>query len=273
MKIRLLSDLHLEGGVHKELFASKGEDVLVLAGDIHVGAYNVTWMLEEFAKNAKQVVYVSGNHEYYKNHMETVNYQIQNWCKGTNVHFLNPGSVTLSRSMLEDTEDSEHEYNGQYSCNGLGSDKVTFIGGTLWSNFADDHISKMTVPRMINDFRLITHGTECTLFTAAKCSDLYEEHASFIKEAYAKVEGKKVIVSHFLPDRVCIDKQYQGPDLINNYFANNLGEWVADLKDVPYWLFGHTHENVDLMIGDTNMIANPYGYGKNREYKEKLIEV
>ena len=38
MKIRLLSDIHQEFYEDKLLYGNLGEDVLVLAGDIHVGA-------------------------------------------------------------------------------------------------------------------------------------------------------------------------------------------------------------------------------------------
>jgi hypothetical protein len=169
---------------------------------------------------------------------------------------------------MQDTRD-----HSKYVCDGLGSDKVTFIGAPLFTNFADDHISKITVPRMITDFSRSRQYANGPLVTSDFYCKKYEEHAAFLKEAYAKIEGTKIIVTHFLPDRACIDKQYQGTDLINNYFANNLGNWIADLKDVPYWLFGHTHSLVDLMIGDTRMVANPYGYGLNRNYKECIIEV
>lgn len=247
MKLRLLSDLHLEGGLHKELYDSKDADVLVIAGDLHCGPDACWDQLKQFAENVENVVYVPGNHEYYRYHIEDFDEKIRDWSKYTNIHFLNPGDVTVKG--------------------------VHFIGAALWTNFAEDHISKITVPRMINDFKLISHGYLSDRFTADKCCELYDKHIKYIKQAYDVYKGTKVIVTHFLPDRACISPQFRGENLINNYFANNLGEWISDLKDVPYWLFGHTHDNVDLMIGDTRVIANPYGYGTNHRYTERFIEV
>lgn len=60
---------------------------------------------------------------------------------------------------------------------------------------------------------------------------------------------------------------------LNSYFANNLGERICRLDNVPYWLFGHTHDNVDEVIGDTRLIANPYGYNENSNYTARVIEV
>lgn len=247
MKIRLLSDLHAEGGFDRELLKTHGEDVTVIAGDLHTGADNVWSMLKQFADHQPNIVFVSGNHEYYHNNVRDFDSTLTEWSKGTGIHFLNPGSVKIGN--------------------------VTFIGGTLFTNFSDDHISKVTVPRMINDFRLAREYSGGPFVNADFYSKKYEEHSAFFKEAYNKIESTKVFISHFLPDRVCIDKQYQGPDLTNNYFSNNLGDWISELKEVPYFLFGHTHSNVDLMIGGVNMRANPYGYGKNNNYMECIIEV
>ncbi len=63
MKIQILSDLHLE--FENFNFYNTDADVVVLAGDVHLGMNGVLW-----AKKAIQnqpVIYVLGNHEYYRN--------------------------------------------------------------------------------------------------------------------------------------------------------------------------------------------------------------
>ena len=241
MKLRLLSDVHYEFFKDSRILKPLGEDVLVIAGDLDVGHIRVLSALREFAKEVKHVVYVPGNHEYYRQHISEFDDFIQRMTAGTNIHFLNPGHVTL--------------------------EGVTFIGAALWSEFGNDHIAKFACGRAISDFVTIRN------FDTDKCAELYSKHSKYIKEAYEKLPGKKVIVTHFLPDTACISEQYRGPDVINKYFANELGNWIADLKDVPYWLFGHTHDNIDVTIGDTQCIANPYGYNYNGKYKEKLIDL
>jgi predicted phosphodiesterase len=61
MKIRLLSDLHLE---FQDWVPPKSDaDVIVLAGDIHPGVRGVEWARRSFPMSP--VVYVPGNHEFY----------------------------------------------------------------------------------------------------------------------------------------------------------------------------------------------------------------
>lgn len=239
MKLRLISDLHFEFYEDKELYKNKGEDVLIIAGDLAVGKHTCWSALKQFADHTEHVIFVPGNHECYRQDMGDFDYTLKDWSKGTNIHFLNPSSIKVG--------------------------DVTFIGATLWTNFANNAFSKIACARSINDFRVINN------FSVDKCSALYTEHEKFIKEAY-NLPGKKVIVTHFLPDRACIAPEYRGESAINDYFANNLGNWIQDLKDTPYWLFGHTHTPMDIMIGDTRVIANPYGYNRNHNYKEIILE-
>jgi predicted phosphodiesterase len=61
MRIRVLSDLHLE---FREWNPPKADaDVVVLAGDIHVGVKGIEWARRSFP--AIPIVYVPGNHEFY----------------------------------------------------------------------------------------------------------------------------------------------------------------------------------------------------------------
>jgi predicted phosphodiesterase len=240
MKIRLLSDIHQEFYEDKELYKSQGEDVLVLAGDINVG-HERTWSaLKQFYENQTNIVYVPGNHEYYRHSINTFDDYISRFTRDTNIKFLNPGSVTIAG--------------------------VTFIGATLWTDFRSDTIAKAICSRNIRDFSVISG------FSTNKCVQLNTEHIKYIRDAYSKFNGKKVIVTHFLPAIECIAPEFQGPDLLNYYFANDYGDWIADLKDTT-WLFGHTHSLVDKFLGDTRVVANPYGYNYNSNYKECIIEV
>jgi predicted phosphodiesterase len=240
MKIRLLSDVHHEFFEDLRLYANKGEDVLVVAGDLDVG-YSKCWSaLKYFADHTQHVVYVPGNHEYYRQNMVEFDRKMEIFCLGTNIHFLNPGRITI--------------------------DSVTFIGAALWTNFGGNAFNQAICTQRINDFRAIPG------FNGDICTQLYNKHAAYIKDQYEAVEGKKVIVTHFLPDHACVAPQYRGPDIINHYFANDLGEWISELTNTT-WLFGHTHSLVDITIGDTRVIANPYGYNRNEHYVEKIITV
>ena len=241
MKIQLISDVHFEFFEDPKLFNNDhNADVLIIAGDLAVGFDAVWSALKRFGDIYPQVIYTSGNHEYYKQDMYQFNQYLNRFSKGTNIIYLNPGMIKIK--------------------------DVTFIGATLWTNFRKDRIAKMACARNISDFRLIRG------FDTDACDLLHTEHAKYIFDAYAAVEGKKVIVTHFLPAVECIAPEFRGTDLLNYYFANDYGDQIAGMKDTT-WLFGHTHSVMDFMLGDTRMIANPYGYNRNPNYKEMIIQL
>ena len=233
MKIRLLSDLHTEFRLPYKTHAMseyRGEDVLVLAGDIASGSTNTMDVIKHFLDcGFPKVIYVPGNHEYYGTDFDDFNAKMEDRCFITpNTYFLNADNVVL--------------------------DGVLFIGATLWTNFADNPFSQSAAKRGINDFRVIKG------FDVNRCARTYYQHLDYIKDQYEqRGDSKVVVVTHFLPARECIAPRFRGADLINDYFANNLGEYIATMSDTT-WLFGHTHDATDIVLGDTRVVANPHGY-------------
>ena len=233
MKIRLLSDLHTEFRLPyktAEFAEYRGEDVLVLAGDIASGSTNTMSVIKFFKDQGfPNIVYVAGNHEYYGGNFIQFNEKMAEKCSMIEgVHFLNPNSVVI--------------------------DGVLFTGGTLWTNFAENPFSQSAAKRGINDFKVIKG------FDVNECAKTYYKHLDFIKQSYENRDNRKVVVvTHFLPARECIAPRFRGPDLINDYFANNLGDYIANMSNTT-WLFGHTHDATDIVLGDTRVIANPHGY-------------
>jgi hypothetical protein len=204
--------------------------VLVLAGDIASGSTNTMDVIKFFLDQGfPEIVYVPGNHEYYGTSFDDFNDKMQNKCSAyDNVHFLNPSHVEI--------------------------DNVLFVGGTLWTNFAANAFSQAVAKRNISDFRLIRD------FDVNRCAKTYYQHFNYIKDQYEHRAGcKVVVVTHFLPARECIAPRFRGPDLLNDYFANDLGDYIANMSDST-WLFGHTHDATDITLGDTRVVANPHGY-------------
>ena len=151
------------------------------------------------------------------------------FCERTrNAHFLRPGQVEI--------------------------DGVLFTGGTLWTNFMDNPISQGVCGRMINDFRQIKN------FRTRDAYDIYYKHLEHIKHSYENRGNRKVVVvTHFLPARECVAPRWRSGDLLNDYFANDLGSMIAEMQNTT-WLFGHTHDAMDFQLGNTRMVCNPHGY-------------
>jgi hypothetical protein len=63
-KLLVLSDLHLDLANHDPPDVT-GVDMLVATGDISPGGSGLNWLLDNFSPYLP-IVYVPGNHEYYK---------------------------------------------------------------------------------------------------------------------------------------------------------------------------------------------------------------
>lgn len=253
MKIKLLSDLHLEGRTryrykHNDWAEYDGEDVLILAGDIAVGVDKVFEAIDYFlAQGFPEIVYVAGNHESYRTLQPSLFIEELRKAFEHNpyVHILNADSVV----QIQD---------------------VSFFGGTLWTNFQNDPVAELAASTGINDFRVIP------LWNTELCAKEHKRQIDYILNRYEETKGKKVIVTHFLPAMECVDPRYLSGTvemLLNKYFASNYGGIISEMSDTT-WVFGHTHTPVDFMLGDTRMIANPLGYsGERVPYVEKVFEV
>jgi Icc-related predicted phosphoesterase len=250
MKIALYSDLHTEFWSKDKSFdpwlrLGRQDNpeyckIVVLAGDIASGRRNVKKVLEKFATIYEHVIYVPGNHEYYGSDYNTFNYFPE---VAENIHILNPGTIKIN--------------------------DVTFIGASLWTNFGNDPWAAMAAKDNITDFRLIKN------FYPYTCERVYETESAYIKKMYDSNSGKKVIITHFLPAQECISERFRGPNLLNKYFANDMGNWISNLENTT-WMHGHTHDSIDITIGETRILCNPYGYWPkdiNPNHNDLVVEV
>lgn len=238
MKIQLLSDLHIEGFANKHIYTNtSGADVLVLAGDINVGADKVYADLCKFAENFAHIVYVPGNHEWYHNSIDEFDDRL--------LTLLMDGPRNIDY-LMDDAETI---------------DGVTFIGTPLWTNFRGSCRAANEIGDRISDFRW---------YKPSECKRRAEQAQGYLTAAYETIPGKKVIVTHWIPAVEGISPRWAWEVELNKYFANDMGEWIKTLKDVPFWFFGHTHDSVDILLGDTRIIANPAGYrGRDGYYENR----
>ena len=240
LRCKLISDIHVEFGFDYTLIKNRGEDVLVLAGDVGVGTKMTAPVLQYFSEVFPHVVYVFGNHEFYNNDFQLVKGAIKTKLRNhPNVHILDREAV-----MIEG---------------------IKFIGATLWSSFNNRDIFLMQeLTRYISDFHVIQNGDK--RFMPVDAADQHDLDWGYIQAEVAATEGKCVVVTHFLPSWQCIAPEYRGETRINHYFATELGNTIVDMKNVPLWMFGHTHTPTDNTIGDTRCVCNPYGY-HNKEIR------
>ena len=85
-----------------------------------------------------------------------------------------------------------------------------------------------------------------------------------------------VVVTHHLPTRAVVAPEHKS-SLLNSAFATELGNFIADSR-IDAWIFGHSHANIDAIIGNTRIVCNQLGYVYYRENLDgfdggKFIEV
>ncbi|SMC29379.1 Predicted phosphoesterase [Andreprevotia lacus DSM 23236] len=238
MNLLILSDLHLEFSPLQ--IDVQRADVIILAGDIHVGTQAIPWIDEQFP--GLPVIYVLGNHEFYRGEYYGVLQALREAASSRpNLHLLERQSVRI--------------------------DDVTFFGTTLWTDFAlngDDPSSRAQahrdVGRGLSDFGGLISIEEQwpqRLFTTQDSERLHIEARTWLAHELAQEsETKKVVITHHLPSALSVASRFQG-DWLSPGFASRLDDLVgqADL-----WIHGHTHDSFDYQIGDCRVLCNPRGY-------------
>ena len=251
MKIKLLSDLHLEGAAFK--YEYSGEDVLVLAGDIHT-KYRHEQFLDQIPETLP-VLFVAGNHEYYGSEFNLVNDFLKVIeVDYPNFHFLNNTGITIG--------------------------DVEFFGGTMFTDFSLDGLTErwfalQAAKEGIADFHWIDKTVD-GMVRRWSTSDHCNEHELFVYELAAWIratEGRKrVVISHFQPHTACVGERFRG-SVLNPYFTVDMTAWMGW---PGLWLHGHGHESRDFYEGDTRVVCNPRGYGlenKNGFDPNLLLEI
>jgi len=236
MKFFYCSDLHLEYESTtniKLIFSNEHkQDFLLLAGDI-CQLSNETLkdiyidFLSYCSKLFKEVIIITGNHEYYGSVIEETNLWIQNVIQKSfdNVHFLNQTGFNISPD-------------------------VRIIGATLWSSVRQKSIS-------IADYSQIKG------FTVDTGNQLHDENKNFILNEIKESQEKKqklIVMTHHLPSFDLIAEEYKHYRTINEYFATNLSP--DEFFEYPkYWIFGHSHViSKKTQINKTIFCTNTFGY-------------
>ena len=54
---------------------------------------------------------------------------------------------------------------------------------------------------------------------------------------------------------------------LNGVFTVELGDYIAN-SPIEYWIYGHSHRNINKQIGNTRCISNQLGYTFHNEHKD-----
>lgn len=230
MKLHILSDLHTEF-VDFDL-PETNADVVVLAGDIGVGAGGLDWTRKQ--RLQKPVIYVPGNHEFYGH------------------------DIALTEQLLSRAPPDVHVLDDQ----SVVIEGVRFLGSVLWTDFqlfgeVDKWFSIQRAQQCMNDFAIVS--LEGRRFTPADSIALHESSRSWLRDKLAEpFDGSTVVVTHHAPSARSVPRRFT-TDPLTPAFASDV-EDLLDGKRVAIWIHGHMHDPAAYEINGSRVICNPRGY-------------
>ena len=254
MKIQIVSDLHLEFG-HIRL-PRNDRDLLILAGDIHVGK-NAREFIEK-QLTLSPVIYIMGNHEFYQHKYEEI---LRYW-------------KNLSREGLYFLHDQEAIIPG--------FENIRFLGATLWTDFSNGNPKWLEyVQGQMSDFDVIQYYDH--ILTPKDTVHFFTNSLKWLTKKLSEPkwqlspnnsesERKTVVVTHHMPSFKSVAWKYQGNPL-NYAFTSDLDSFIEESQP-NLWIHGHTHDSFDYMMGQTRILCNPRGYctfEENKKFKPDLM--
>lgn len=252
MLLWILSDLHVELTRGWDLPADDARpqfDVMVVAGDLIPRAERgVKWLRERVTD--RPIIYVMGNHEAYGTDIQRTFEKAKALAADTNVHVLENETVLIG--------------------------DVTFAGATLWTDFAlkgDAHRAMMTAADRMNDYKKIRIAAYQRRFLPHHALTRHLKSRAFLKTEMRNLrsDGKLVVITHHAPvPEMSHEAGGSGTDHgLDPAYRSDLRSLMSPgpddgrgaLRPPDLWIYGHTHESFDAVIGDTRVVSNAKGYG------------
>jgi predicted phosphohydrolase len=255
MKLHILSDLHLEfeGFTPPQTEA----DVVILAGDIHVGKKGINWAKEKFPD--QPVIYILGNHEYYI----LGNHEYYGRAFPKHINDLKELAAGTNIAVLENDR--------------LVIGEVTFPGCTLWTDFklfGEPRSAGYQATQTMTDYRKIRVNPQYRRLRSIDTAAIHGKSLRWLQEEVQKTkenEERLVILTHHAPSKHSIPEHYQS-DILSAAYASHLDQFVNE-SHATLWVHGHLHTQKDYKIGNTRIICNPRGYPdeRNEHFATNLV--
>jgi predicted MPP superfamily phosphohydrolase len=258
IKVQLFSDLHVDWSSPRPIEVGVGVDVVVVPGDVAEGAQNAFVALRRIVPSSIPIVFVMGNHEYYKRFFAEELARARAVAPDFNVLLLENDVVTFE------------------AIGGNRGKPIRFVGASCWTDYRlfgeVRRLAAMAEAReRMNDHRRIGwRRLAWERFRPQEAAMLHYQSKEFIAQAIAvEHDGPTIVVTHHGVDLLSVPERWKS-DLLTSAYASTIGRDVLVRRPneqglapprVDYWFHGHVHARADFLIGATRVMANPHGYG------------
>lgn len=274
IKLAVLSDVHLEvrrahlsrmgmteSGID-EMLAELGRlaaekaaeaDLVIIAGDLAVGCDGIAWAEISFA--GKPVVYIAGNHEFYRHEIDPLLREMHVRAGRTrNVRFL-------------ENEQASFPIAGQ---------ALRVLGCTLWTDYTLFGRIRRKEMMEAASMQLLDHrrirSPRGGFYLPDEALARHEASRTWLGAKLAlPFDGITVVATHHAPLGAAIAPQYE-KDTLSPAFANDCSDLLS--YEPAAWVFGHTHFNFDRRVGATRLFSYQWGYpGEGMETQVGILSL
>lgn len=244
---QIASDIHLHSlDDLSDDFYQATSSTLVLVGDIceSTRLLNFLPIFKRMSETWETVLYVLGNHEFYKGFLNDVaTYNKDTLKQFSNIFIL----------------DNETKKVGD----------ITFIGSTLWSDMnGEDPLSMLVCRSEISDYHYIKireyidNSSQCNYrkIRPKDTVNLFKKNFDFLKNQIEQNANEEnlVVITHHAPSVQSAGVKFRTTPT-NGAFTSNLDNFVAD-SPVKAWVHGHCHDESHYLINECQVICHPMGY-------------
>lgn len=118
--------------------------------------------------------------------------------------------------------------------------------------------------RRVNDFFRIKDGG--VVINSERFNQEHAKCRAFIEKAVGESLARHIVVAtHHVPSFELASQDFMGSP-ISGAFTAELGNFIA-YSHIDYWIYGHSHRNIDKVIGQTKCVSNQLGYVSHGEAK------
>lgn len=235
MKLQVMSDLHLRPQYGFSI-PETDADLIVLAGDIGRGLSGVQWAMDEAERLGKPIAYVFGNHEYYTHVFPDLVDDAKRVAAGSGVHVLENDQLIWGQARI--------------------------LGCTLWTDFLlfgeeQEQDCIAATEAVLYDYKIIQTADQEPL-RALLTQQRHRESRDWLEMRLAESwAGPTVVVTHHVPCWEGSHPHFDGA--LTAAFTSDLKSLIEH-HPINLWIYGHSHANVDALLGKTRLLSNQRGY-------------